>query len=134
MKTDVIAVLSLCLNMTKDKLMQAAGRLRQFGRDQRIVICSTEEIISSIRNYKQNMNVEEKAETIIDWTCTNSINDNLKMLDPNSKLAWIHLSNKYSQQKVFVQDADLELRHMYQSKALKETVAIINKKKAEILK
>ena len=41
MKTDTEAVLSLGPNMTKDKMMQAIGRLRKFGRNQRIHILGT---------------------------------------------------------------------------------------------
>jgi len=41
MKTDTKAVLSLGPNMMKDKLMQAVGRLRKFGRNQKIYILST---------------------------------------------------------------------------------------------
>lgn len=41
MKTSTIAVLSLGPNMTKDKMMQAVGRLRKFGRNQKIHILGT---------------------------------------------------------------------------------------------
>jgi len=34
MKSDMKAVLTIAPKMTKDKLMQAAGRLRKFGRKQ----------------------------------------------------------------------------------------------------
>lgn len=42
MNTDITAVLSLGPNMTKDKMMQAVGRLRKFGRNQKINILGTE--------------------------------------------------------------------------------------------
>lgn len=41
MKSNTTAALSLGPNMTKDKLMQAVGRLREFGRNQKIFILST---------------------------------------------------------------------------------------------
>ncbi len=41
MKHDMVASLTLGPNMTKDKLMQSAGRLRKFGRNQKIYILST---------------------------------------------------------------------------------------------
>jgi hypothetical protein len=41
LKTETVAGLSLGPNMTKDKLMQAVGRLRKFGRNQKIYILST---------------------------------------------------------------------------------------------
>lgn len=51
MNTDTIAVLSLGPNMTKDKMMQAVGRLRKFGRNQQIYMLSTKEIYDSIDNF-----------------------------------------------------------------------------------
>ena len=44
--TNTLAVLTIGPGMTKDKLMQAAGRLRKLGRNQRIVLMVTNEIIS----------------------------------------------------------------------------------------
>lgn len=51
MKMDTVAALSLGPHMTKDKLMQAVGRLRKFGRNQKIHIIGTDEIYSSIRGF-----------------------------------------------------------------------------------
>ncbi len=51
MKTDTVAVLSLGPNMTKDKMMQAVGRLRKFGRNQKIFILGTKEIFNSIDKF-----------------------------------------------------------------------------------
>jgi hypothetical protein len=41
METNVMAALSLGPDLTKDKLMQAAGRLRKLGRNQTLVILTT---------------------------------------------------------------------------------------------
>jgi hypothetical protein len=41
-KVDAVAALSLGPIMTKDSMMQAVGRLRKFGRNQKIMILSTE--------------------------------------------------------------------------------------------
>ena len=38
MDTNVVAALSLGPDLTKDKFMQAAGRLRKLGRNQSIII------------------------------------------------------------------------------------------------
>ena len=38
MNDDVIAAISLGPRMTKDKFMQAAGRLRRLGRNQKLII------------------------------------------------------------------------------------------------
>ena len=47
MKHETIAALSLGPGMTKDKVMQAVGRLRKFGRNQKIYVLST------LENYKK---------------------------------------------------------------------------------
>jgi hypothetical protein len=41
MNEDVVAAISLGPKMTKDKFMQAAGRLRKLGRDQKLIILAT---------------------------------------------------------------------------------------------
>ena len=56
MNSDITGVITLGPNLTKDSLMQAAGRLRKIGRNQKIVIMLTEEIekkISSIYSYSE---------------------------------------------------------------------------------
>lgn len=42
MSADVVAAISLGPKMTKDKFMQAAGRLRKLGRDQKLIIMATQ--------------------------------------------------------------------------------------------
>jgi hypothetical protein len=37
MSADIVGIISLGSNLTKDSLMQAAGRLRKMGRHQKIV-------------------------------------------------------------------------------------------------
>jgi len=44
----VLAALSLGPKLTKDNFMQAAGRLRKLGRNQKLVIMATHEIFSYI--------------------------------------------------------------------------------------
>ena len=48
MKSTTKAVLTLSPNMNKDKMMQAVGRLRKFGRNQKIYIFGTSEVLNSI--------------------------------------------------------------------------------------
>ncbi len=48
MNGDVVAAISLGPKMTKDKFMQAAGRLRKLGRDQKLTIMATSEIFTSL--------------------------------------------------------------------------------------
>ena len=48
MDSKVVAAISLGPKMTKDKFMQAAGRLRKLGRDQKLIIMATHEMFSSL--------------------------------------------------------------------------------------
>jgi hypothetical protein len=62
MDEDVVAALSLGPNLTKDSLMQAAGRLRKLGRNQSLIIMATHEVFShfdgfprEVKDYKDFM-------------------------------------------------------------------------------
>lgn len=44
MDSNITAVLTLSPTITKDSLMQAVGRLRKIGRNQKVVIIMTDEI------------------------------------------------------------------------------------------
>jgi hypothetical protein len=48
MRENVLAALSLAPNMTKDKIMQAVGRLRKFGRNQKLKIFASVDIYNKI--------------------------------------------------------------------------------------
>jgi uncharacterized protein YgbK (DUF1537 family) len=90
--------------MTKDKMMQAVGRLRKFGRKQKIHILGTKENFNTIEKFDiEKMTTEEKIDAIIQWVCDNSVKDNKKMLYPNMKLAWIHFENIFSKTEVVAQ-------------------------------
>lgn len=48
-----MAAISIGPNMTKDKFMQAAGRLRKLGRDQQLIIMATQEIFELLPEFKE---------------------------------------------------------------------------------
>lgn len=48
--TSAVALLTLSVKTTKDKLMQAAGRMRLLGKGQQIILAGPEEITSQIRS------------------------------------------------------------------------------------
>ena len=52
MDSSVVAALSIGPNMTKDKLVQAAGRLRKLGRNQTLLIMGTHEVISTLPTFE----------------------------------------------------------------------------------
>ena len=51
MNNDVVAAVSLGPDLTKDKFMQAAGRLRKLGRDQSIIVLATHEVFASLPTF-----------------------------------------------------------------------------------
>lgn len=52
MDANIAAVLTLSPTITKDSLMQAIGRLRKIGRNQKVVIVMTEEVSKIVqKNY-----------------------------------------------------------------------------------
>jgi hypothetical protein len=70
MKMDTVAALSLGPHMTKDKLMQAVGRLRKFGRNQKIHIIGTDEVFSSIKGCDLfQLTPKQKTIKILEWVC-----------------------------------------------------------------
>lgn len=69
MKTDTKAALSLGPSMTKDKMMQAVGRLRKFGRNQKIYILATKEVFNTVNNFEYGESTEKNTLKIINWAC-----------------------------------------------------------------
>ena len=61
MDSNIVAVLSLGPEMTKDKLMQAAGRLRKFGRNQKLIIMATHEVFAFLPEFpKEPIDIDQK--------------------------------------------------------------------------
>jgi hypothetical protein len=51
--------------MTKDKIMQAVGRLRKFGRNQKLKIFLSEDILYQINGLNETKNVSQKTKLIL---------------------------------------------------------------------
>ena len=116
MSSDIRAALSLAPGSTKDSLMQAVGRLRKLGRNQKVVILMNNEIKTKIREtygFEEEWSVYKKVKAIINWSCINSINETMKYMLHNSKLANIHLENMHSKKGAFISVADTSLNGMY---------------------
>lgn len=104
MDSSVVAALSLGTQLTKDKLMQAAGRLRKLGRNQSLIIMATHEVLSTLPSFpKECEEISEKlkntsrksvANLIIAWCLKNSNNDNENLLLQYSNLGWKHTYSK----------------------------------------
>lgn len=82
MDANVVAALSIGPGLTKDSLMQAAGRLRKFGRNQRLIIMATNEVFACLPDFPKereahheyiNANKALLPKQIISYCCQNSI-------------------------------------------------------------
>lgn len=90
MDGDVVAAVSLGPDLSKDKFMQAVGRLRKLGRNQSIIIMATHEVFSSLPKFpKQIAEVDKKlkdtaketlVQLILSWTLSNTIHENENLL------------------------------------------------------
>lgn len=54
MDKDIQAILTLSPNLAKDDFMQATGRLRKFGRNQKMMCIMTDEVKIQISNCNEN--------------------------------------------------------------------------------
>lgn len=54
LNADIVAALSLGPELTKDSLVQAAGRLRLFGRNQTLIIMATQEVFSHLPKFPKD--------------------------------------------------------------------------------
>lgn len=61
MSEKTIAAVSLAPDLTKDKFMQAIGRLRKLGRNQSIIVMATHEVFSTLPGFpKQIKDIDKK--------------------------------------------------------------------------
>ena len=126
MNADVVAALSLSPVLTKDSLMQAVGRLRKIGRDQKVVILLTSEVKAKIKEmfgFGDKWETVDKVKAILNWSCMNSVKENQKYFLHNAKLATIHLDNIKNTKKAHANTADTTLKGMYSREMEYNTVA-----------
>ncbi|KAI9329926.1 hypothetical protein DFJ73DRAFT_901188 [Zopfochytrium polystomum] len=67
---DAVAVLTLGPAMVKDKLMQGAGRMRMLGTGQKLILCGTSEVTSTLRS--QSDRVFPTVEEVLKWVIRNT--------------------------------------------------------------
>ena len=74
LKINAEAVLTLGPNMCKDKLMQAAGRMRQLESGQKLLIIAPDDVITKIRSVNNLSNsVEIKPYNVLKWVLSNTV-------------------------------------------------------------
>ena len=74
LKINAEAVLTLGPNMCKDKLMQAAGRMRQLESGQKLLIIAPDDVITKIRSTNNLCSSGEiKPDNILKWVLSNTV-------------------------------------------------------------
>ena len=77
MKEDAIALLTIGPDLAKDKVMQAAGRMRGLDRNQKLIIVMTQEVCKNIQQgSSQDKAVDVK--DIVEWLLKNTCHQTLK--------------------------------------------------------
>jgi hypothetical protein len=75
LKSSAVAFLTLGTCLTKDKFMQGAGRLRQLGHDQRIILIGSCEVWNEVYTLEKELNLENISNTasnVLHWIMMNT--------------------------------------------------------------
>lgn len=73
LRQSAVGLLSLGPKTTKDKMMQAAGRLRQLGRHQTLHFVSTPDVTSKIQLHACNPAAPVTSLQVLDWVMSNTV-------------------------------------------------------------
>ncbi|CAK0864044.1 unnamed protein product [Prorocentrum cordatum] len=87
---DAVAVLTLGKGMTKDKLVQAAMRLRQLGVGQSVLLCGTEEVTRSIVQTTGVPRESLDSRAVLLWACVNTVEQQEEALVQWSSQGAVH--------------------------------------------
>lgn len=125
LKLDALAVLTLGPNMCKDKLMQAAGRMRQLDRGQRLVIVGGRDVFEQLRGPvpKQNRRAHGQVSTrdVLSWTLKNTVQSTAEGLS-NWSNQGLFFSTTVGKPDFAAQDEKLSLAQFYGEPFVNDTV------------
>ncbi|KAL4150964.1 hypothetical protein PRNP1_010350 [Phytophthora ramorum] len=129
---DAAAVLTLGPKLTKDKLMQGAGRMRQLGCDQTLWIASFDEVAQSILQASGTCDAADLAAIdVLNWVMANTKEEAVRGL-----LEWagngIHFRKTQLDQKAELVDDNWALEALYQEKLRIDKVAQVIQSKAQM--
>ena len=140
LKLNAEAVLTLGPKMCKDKLMQAAGRMRQLESGQKLLIIAPDDVISKIRLI--NNSVEIKPDHILRWVLSNTVANASDWLLEWAVQGANHLIKESDSNLALLPDM-LDLKQMYGQKFSEQAVpdvwdnlrrSILSRKKGKDLK
>jgi len=111
--SNAIALMTLGPNITKDKFMQGAGRMRKLDMGQKLVIAGGSDIFRQIQDLagKSAKDIVNSID-VLRWVMQNNIKENEKSLIPWSKQGFLFASSKVNM-KYSVEDECKSLRDFY---------------------
>ncbi|EEY58354.1 uncharacterized protein PITG_01010 [Phytophthora infestans T30-4] len=124
------AVLTLGPKLTKDKLMQGAGRMRQLGCNQTLWIASFDEVAQSLlQSSKEREITHLTAIDVLNW-----VMDNTKAESVRGLLEWasngIHFQKTQLNHETELVNEDWSLKTLYQEKITEDKIARVIEAKA----
>ena len=126
LKTKAIATLTIGANMCKDKLMQAAGRLRQLDRGQGLLFVVPHELESRIRDSNDDRQAGSKRVRslqplhLLHWVMQNTVASVSDGLPEWAGQGTHHCTTRDPRDMLL--DENLKLTDLYTAKLIKETV------------
>ncbi|KAE9035103.1 hypothetical protein PR002_g7757 [Phytophthora rubi] len=126
------ALLTLGPKLTKDKLMQGAGRMRQLGCNQTLWIASFDEVAQSVlQSSKKGETSELTAIDVLNWVI-----DNAKAESVRGLLDWagsgIHFRKTQLDRNAELMDDDWSLETLYQEKLNVNKIATVIEERARL--
>ncbi len=116
---DAVALLTLGPKMRKDTFMQAAGRMRKLGNQQKLILVAVSDVANEIRGTGSlNFNVKN----ILYWTIRNTVRMNEDGLMPWTSQGLFFASTD-EKPELSMQDDDCSLQRLYNAPFAKETMA-----------
>lgn len=114
LQLDARAMLTVGPNICKDKLMQAAGRMRKLGRNQSVFLVGTEEVTRKIREMNQLPDlVRLTPRHVMQWAMLNTI----ASVAPEGLAEWakqgLHFCFTHNEPDLALRPEVLELSEMY---------------------
>ena len=108
LKPDAVAALSIGPSICKDKLMQGAGRMRQLGDNQKLIIVGIENVFKKIKD----MTLGTNAINVLEWTMKNTFEATRKGI-PNWANQGMHFSTSENNVQHYLIDEKMTLEDFY---------------------
>lgn len=112
LRTDSVAMLTLGPKMCKDKLMQAAGRLRKLDGGQKLLFALPSEVANQIKIGDESESLGAKR--VLDWALRNTADANVAGLLPWASQGIFH-ETSYGHPDLVVEDEQVSLKSMYEN-------------------